>query len=79
MTRRQKATTTTATTTTAFVTRDLTTSSSIQQERQDTGGLQGTIATHAYALYEQRGYRQGCDLQDWLDAEREILSRNPPV
>lgn len=74
MTRRQKATTTTA-----FVTRDLTTSSPIQQERQDTGGLQGTIATHAYALYEQRGYRQGCDLQDWLDAEREILSRNPPV
>ena len=41
------------------------------------GGLQGTIATRAYALYEERGYRHGCDLQDWLDAEREIVSRKP--
>ena len=44
---------------------------------QDTDGLQGTIGTRAYALYEERGYRQGCDLQDWLDAEREIQSRKP--
>jgi hypothetical protein len=78
MTRRPKATTTTATTT-GFVTRDLTASSSAQQERQDTDGLQGTIAARAHALYEERGYRQGCDLQDWLDAEREILSRQPAV
>ncbi|WP_455241259.1 DUF2934 domain-containing protein [Petrachloros mirabilis] len=26
-------------------------------------------------MYEERGYRHGWDLQDWLDAEREILSR----
>jgi hypothetical protein len=25
-----------------------------------------------------RGYRDGCALQDWLDAEREILSREQP-
>jgi hypothetical protein len=27
------------------------------------------IATKAYALYEERGRREGCALQDWLDAE----------
>lgn len=74
MTRRQKATTTNV-----LAESDLTPSSSTRQERQDTNELQGTIAAHAYALYEQRGYRQGCDLQDWLDAEREILSRRPAV
>ena len=46
---------------------------------QDTDRLEGTIATRAYALYEERGYRHGCDLQDWLDAEREILSRKPSL
>lgn len=75
---RQKATTTTATITTAPAKSDVPPSSPIQQEGQDTGGLQGTIAIRAYSLYEERRYRQGCDLQDWLDAEREILSRNLP-
>lgn len=79
MTRRQKATTTTATTTNVLAESDLTPSSPARQERQDTDGLQGTIAARAHALYEERGYRQGCDLQDWLDAEREILSRRPAV
>lgn len=37
-------------------------------------GIRDQIATRAYALYEERGYRQGCELQDWLDAEREILN-----
>jgi len=36
--------------------------------------LHDRIATRAYALYRARGDRQGCALQDWLDAEREILS-----
>ena len=27
------------------------------------------IAKKAYELYEQRGRREGCALQDWLDAE----------
>ncbi|MBX3330723.1 MAG: DUF2934 domain-containing protein [Nitrospira sp.] len=30
------------------------------------------IATRAYELYAVRGYREGYDLDDWLDAEREI-------
>ncbi len=75
MARQQKATTSSATTTKRLAKNDMTPSSPTQQERQDTNGLQGTIAARAYALYEERGYRHGYDLQDWVDAEREILSR----
>jgi hypothetical protein len=37
------------------------------------------IAKRAYELYSERGYRHGYALDDWLDAEREILSQIPPV
>jgi len=50
-----------------------------QESATDSNGLRGHIAARAYALYEERGYRRGCDLQDWLDAEREILSRQQPT
>lgn len=30
------------------------------------------IAQRAYELYVDRGYRPGHDLDDWLEAEREI-------
>lgn len=50
----------------------------MQPERQNTNGRQDTIAARAYALYEKRGYRHGYDLQDWFDAEREVLSQAPP-
>jgi hypothetical protein len=40
--------------------------------------LHGLIAKRAYELYSERGYRQGYALDDWLDAEREILSRTSP-
>ncbi len=40
----------------------------------ESNGMHERIALRAYALYEERGYRHGWDLQDWLDAEREILS-----
>lgn len=36
--------------------------------------LQERIAKRAYELYLQRGCRKGCDLEDWVDAEREILT-----
>ena len=77
MLRRHKTTTTTVPTTTPVAKSDMLASSPTRQDMQDTDGLQGTIATRAYALYEERGYRHGCDLQDWLDAEREIVSRKP--
>ncbi len=77
MLRRHKATTTTTPTQTPVVTSKMAASSPTRQESQNLDELQGTIATRAYALYEERGYRQGYDLQDWLDAEREILGRKP--
>ena len=41
--------------------------------------LHDRISRRAYALHAERGYRDGCALQDWLDAEREIVSREQPV
>jgi hypothetical protein len=37
--------------------------------------LRERIATRAYELYAQRGFREGCAEEDWLDAEREIIGR----
>ena len=33
----------------------------------------GDIAKRAYELYERRGWSHGQDLNDWLEAEQEIL------
>ena len=33
---------------------------------------QQQIAWRAYDLYVARGYQQGHDLEDWLNAEREL-------
>ena len=35
--------------------------------------LQARIAKRAYELHAERGYRYGYALEDWVDAEREIL------
>jgi hypothetical protein len=51
----------------------------LEESATDSNGLREHIAARAYGLYEERGFRQGCDLQDWLDAEREILSRQQPA
>jgi len=37
------------------------------------------ITKRAYELYTERGYRHGYALDDWLEAEREILSQILPV
>jgi len=37
------------------------------------------IAKRAHELYSERGYRHGSALDDWLEAEREILSQIPPI
>ena len=41
--------------------------------------LHALITARAYELYVERGYRDGCGLEDWVDAEREILSREFPA
>ncbi len=35
------------------------------------------IAAKAYELWEQRGYRHGHDLEDWLDAEAIVVQSWP--
>jgi Protein of unknown function (DUF2934) len=37
------------------------------------------LATRAYELYIQRGGREGCAVEDWLEAEWGIVSREFPV
>ena len=37
------------------------------------------IAKRAYGPYGEQGYQGGSALDDWLDAEREILSQIPPA
>lgn len=44
----------------------------------DTDAVHARIAVRAYALYEERGCRQGCALQDWLEAERHVLEERRP-
>jgi hypothetical protein len=34
---------------------------------------QGRVAERAYELYEQRGRQEGHSLEDWLNAERQLL------
>jgi len=41
---------------------------SLSDERQE------RIAKRAYELYLERGCREGCDMEDWVDAEREVLT-----
>jgi hypothetical protein len=41
--------------------------------------LQALIAKRAYELYAGRGYWHGYALEDWLEAEREILTKMPSV
>lgn len=37
--------------------------------------LQARIAKRAYEIHAEQGYRYGCALDEWLEAEREILDR----
>jgi hypothetical protein len=39
--------------------------------------LEKEVRVRAYELYEQRGKVSGFALQDWLEAEAEILARFP--
>ena len=37
-------------------------------------GIGERIAPKAYELYEQRGWREGGELEDWLDAEAIVMA-----
>jgi hypothetical protein len=34
--------------------------------------IESIIREQAYKLYEQRGYSHGCDMNDWLEAEKIV-------
>jgi hypothetical protein len=34
------------------------------------------VAQRAYQIYEQRGKRHGSDFNDWVQAEKELLSQD---
>ena len=53
-------------------------SKSVRHTPLSFGDLHAHIATRAYELYTQRGCREGCAVEDWLDAERIIVSREFP-
>lgn len=48
----------------------------------DTGSLQLTedlIRMRAYQLFEKRGCRPGHDVDDWLEAEVEVMGDKPKI
>jgi len=55
------------------------TSAPRRQAQSSFDDLHAHIAARAYELYIQRGCREGCAEEDWLDAEREIMSPVFPV
>lgn len=44
------------------------------QRLLDDESLRVSIALRAYEIYEQRGCEPGCELEDWLQAENEMLA-----
>jgi Protein of unknown function (DUF2934) len=44
--------------------------------RRSSAELESEIRLRAYQLFVHRGYVHGLDEQDWLEAEREVLSRS---
>ena len=53
------------------------TTPSVEVFRQRTPPSAEEVARRAYELYEARGAQPGWDLDDWLQAERELTSMVP--
>ena len=54
-------------------------SKSARPARLSFDDLHARITARAYELYVERGSQDDCALEDWLDAEREMLSREFPA
>ena len=54
--------------------RAITTQEDTPQQSVTSDAPQERIAKRAYELYLERGCREGCALEDWVDAEQEILA-----
>ena len=40
--------------------------------------IEDAVRERAHQLFEQRGFEHGHDLDDWLEAEAEVASKNRP-
>ena len=49
-----------------------------EMTRRNAEALQEEIARRAYELYEARGYVDGFDIEDWLQAEQDIVGLRQP-
>ena len=50
-----------------------------EMTRRNVESLDDEIARKAYELYEARGFVDGFDVEDWLQAEQEIVGLSKPV
>jgi Protein of unknown function (DUF2934) len=48
-----------------------------EMTRRNAEALQDEIARRAYELYEARGFVDGFDVDDWLQAEQDIVGSKP--
>lgn len=48
-----------------------------EMTRRNKEALKDEIALRAYELYEARGYVDGFDVDDWLQAEQDITGSKP--
>jgi hypothetical protein len=46
-------------------------------QQTQTGRLQQEIERCAYFLYEKRGCEPGHEMEDWLEAEKQVLQSSP--
>ena len=46
-----------------------------QNARLDSPEVEESIRRRAYEIYEQRGKTDGLEIQDWLQAEKEVLRK----
>jgi len=46
-----------------------------EKKKAGSADVESEIRRRAYELYEQRGYIEGYEKEDWLVAEREIMAR----
>jgi hypothetical protein len=48
--------------------------SALSPSSESSAQREARIRTRAYELYEQHGFQDGHDLDNWLQAERELLA-----
>jgi hypothetical protein len=55
---------------------EMTPENAARDEQPNIDGRHERISARAYELYQQRGDRDNGELEDWLEAEREMAAEN---